>query len=255
MDPIGFPHPGAQVKRKADGLLGEVYASDPSKDLLTVRWSARSGHNTLVCTSEQFFRDWEATNRQKTNLTQPGKVLIVVFTAIALFAFMKACSSDTSMPSNPATSGVGSFTYPPSVLSHNISTADGNSELNATLKLQGWDGGEADMINITSDMRSIMEHELKEGGQEQSIDFHIEGDAGGGNDDYGRPIPSRLIGVFNIDFSMADIRQINWDHVYNFKLLNLAHVSAITAAGAEVGKKYCEKNREYSQAFCDNFQP
>lgn len=106
MDPIGFPHPGAQVKRKADGLLGEVYASDPSKDLLTVRWSARSGHNTLVCTSEQFFRDWEATNRERTNLSQPGKVLIVVITAIALFAFMKACSSDPSMPSNPATSGV-----------------------------------------------------------------------------------------------------------------------------------------------------
>ena len=36
---------------------------------------------------------------------------------------------------------------------------------------------------------------------------------------------------------------------------SLAHVSAITPAGAEVGKNYCEKNREYSNAFCDNFQP
>jgi hypothetical protein len=124
-----------------------------------------------------------------------------------------------------------------------------------TLKSQGWDAGEADIINITSDMRSIMEHELKEGGQEQSIAFHLVGDAGGGNDDYGRPVPSRFIGVFDIGFSMADIRQINWDHAYNFKLLNLARVSAITPAGAEVGKKYCEKNREYSNAFCDNFQP
>jgi len=177
-----------------------------------------------------------------------GIVRLAFLAVISVFVFALIHSCGES-------SGVGSFTYPPSVLSHNISTVDGNSELNVTLKSQGWDAGEADIINITSDMRSIMEHELKEGGQEQSIAFHLVGDAGGGRDDYGRPIPSRLIGVFDIDFSMADIREINWDHVYNFKLLNLARVSAITPAGAEVGKKYCEKNREYSNAFCDNFQP
>jgi len=109
-----------------------------------------------------------------------GIVRLAFLAVISVFVFALIHSCGES-------SGVGSFTYPPSVLSHNISTVDGNSELNVTLKLQGWDAGEADIINITSDMRSIMEHELK-------------GDAGGGNDDYGRPVPSRFIGVFDIVF-------------------------------------------------------
>jgi len=47
MASTGFPKRGTRVIRKADGLIGEVYAIDPSKDLLTVRWAARPGHNTL----------------------------------------------------------------------------------------------------------------------------------------------------------------------------------------------------------------
>jgi hypothetical protein len=85
-----------------------------------------------------------------------GIVRLAFLAVISVFVFALIHSCGES-------SGVGSFTYPPSVLSHNISTVDGNSELNVTLKLQGWDAGEADIINITSDMRSIMEHELKGG--------------------------------------------------------------------------------------------
>ena len=107
MASIGFPKRGALVKRKTDGLVGEVCASDPSKNLLTIRWSARSGYDILVCTSEQFFCDWEVTNRQRTNLGLPGWVLIIAFIAIVLFGFMRTRRSGPSTPSNPTTSGVG----------------------------------------------------------------------------------------------------------------------------------------------------
>jgi hypothetical protein len=52
-----FPRKGTQARRKADGMIGEVYASDPGKDILTVRWRTATGFSTQVCSSEQFARD------------------------------------------------------------------------------------------------------------------------------------------------------------------------------------------------------
>jgi hypothetical protein len=70
-----FPEKGAQARRKVDGLLGEIYAVDPSKDLLTVRWRTATGFLTQVCTSEHFARDWELTattfNLPRVPLTSP----------------------------------------------------------------------------------------------------------------------------------------------------------------------------------------
>jgi hypothetical protein len=54
-----FPRKGTHVRRKADGTIGEVYASDPFKGVLTVRWRTATGFLTQVCTSEHFARDWE----------------------------------------------------------------------------------------------------------------------------------------------------------------------------------------------------
>jgi hypothetical protein len=101
-----FPKRGTRVRRKVDGQIGVVHSIESGKDLLTVRWSEQAGFNTIDCTSEQFFRDWEVTNRQRTNLSQPGKVLIVVAIVIGIFAFMRSCSSGPSIPSNPTTSSV-----------------------------------------------------------------------------------------------------------------------------------------------------
>ena len=96
-----FPEEGAQARRKADGLIGEVYAADPSKDLLTVRWSARPGLNTLVCTSEQFARDWELTGKKSSSPKKFIKpfVAVSVFMAVCCFVLVKGCDS------NPASSG------------------------------------------------------------------------------------------------------------------------------------------------------
>jgi hypothetical protein len=56
-----FPKKGAQAIRRDDGTVGDIYASDPKKDLLTVRWNTSTGVETRVCTSEMFARDWALT--------------------------------------------------------------------------------------------------------------------------------------------------------------------------------------------------
>lgn len=71
-----FPRKGTHVRRKADGTIGEVYASDPFKGVLTVRWRTATGFLTQVCTSEHFARDWELTptifNLPGVPLAPPG---------------------------------------------------------------------------------------------------------------------------------------------------------------------------------------
>jgi hypothetical protein len=102
-------------------------------------------------------------------------------------------------------------------------------------------------------MEKIIKHELRESGSEQSIVFHIVGDAGGGNDDYGRARPTNIIKAFDIQYSMDDMKKINWENLGDVRLENLGHVSEIQPAGATVAQRYCAKHREYSQIFCDNF--
>jgi hypothetical protein len=101
-----YPRKGARVKRKADGLIGEVYASDPEKDLLTVRWSARPGLNTFVCNSEQFARDWELTGEAPYSSRGSVKSFVVISTLIAIcvFFYVKGCDTtpvDSSQSSPP----------------------------------------------------------------------------------------------------------------------------------------------------------
>ena len=169
---------------------------------------------------------------------------ILTLISIFLIALIYSCAQSH---------GLVEFTYPRSVLDHKTSVIDGNTELDVTIKLRGWDAGAGDVYSATQDMEEIMKHELKEGGAEQNTVFHIVGDAGGGYDNYGNPRPTHLIGAFDIRYSMEDIRQINWDHISEFRLLNLGIVSGITPAGVGVAKEYCEKNREYSQVFCEGF--
>lgn len=57
-----LPAVGAQARRKSDGVLGEVYATDPPHNLLSVRWPTVPGayaHEDV--TADQFARAWELT--------------------------------------------------------------------------------------------------------------------------------------------------------------------------------------------------
>ncbi len=64
-----FPRRGEQVRRKTDGSLGEVYASNPGKDVLTIRWPTIPGaYDTRDYTLAQFAQNWELTG---VRLEQP----------------------------------------------------------------------------------------------------------------------------------------------------------------------------------------
>lgn len=57
-----FPQRGSQTRRKTDGVLGEVYASNPAHNSVTVRWPTIPGAYAMrECTSEEFERNWELT--------------------------------------------------------------------------------------------------------------------------------------------------------------------------------------------------
>ncbi len=65
MGPAAFPSKGAQARRKADGILGEIYANDPPRNLLSVRWPTIPGaYASADYTPEEFARAWELTGVQ-----------------------------------------------------------------------------------------------------------------------------------------------------------------------------------------------
>jgi len=62
MDATNLPAKGQQTRRKKDGVLGEVYATDPERRLITVRWATIPGaYATQDCNPEQFAKRWELT--------------------------------------------------------------------------------------------------------------------------------------------------------------------------------------------------
>jgi len=166
--------------------------------------------------------------------------------AIAIFILIVYVCADSN--------GCSEFKYPASVLDHKIVVTGSNSELDVTLKLRGGDAGAVDLYGAIVDMESVMKHELKENGGEQGIVFHVVGDAGGGYDDYGHESPTHLIKAFDIQYSMENLRQIDWDHLPSEnRLLNLGQISEITPAGVAVAQGYCKEAREYAQVFCGGF--
>jgi hypothetical protein len=54
-----YPAKGAQVKRKEDGLAGQVYVSSPTTDLVAVRWQKEDETGTLLYDIDQFVGEWE----------------------------------------------------------------------------------------------------------------------------------------------------------------------------------------------------
>ena len=62
MDSANLPAKGLQTRRRKDGVLGEVYATDPARHVITVRWPTIPGaYATQECTPEQFAKKWELT--------------------------------------------------------------------------------------------------------------------------------------------------------------------------------------------------
>ena len=80
-----YPAKGAQAKRKSDGLVGQVYVSSPTKDLVAVRWQKTDETGTLLYDIEQFSHEWELIRTSGAKLKVPaGAMTIVAVCAIGL---------------------------------------------------------------------------------------------------------------------------------------------------------------------------
>ncbi len=92
MSPASFPSVGSQARRKVDGILGEVYLSDPQHNQLSVRWPTIPGAwGTQDLTPDQFASSWELTGVQFATPRETGFALgliavlvVVVFSAILI---------------------------------------------------------------------------------------------------------------------------------------------------------------------------
>jgi len=88
MGPAGLPAVGSQARRKADGMLGEVYAADPPHNLLSVRWPTIPGaYGRADLTPDQFARAWELTGVQLPPPHETRAALgLIAFLVLLLFA-------------------------------------------------------------------------------------------------------------------------------------------------------------------------
>lgn len=89
-----YPAKGAQAKRKADGLMGQVYVSSPTTDLVAVRWQKEDETGTLLYNMERFAREWDlrGTRGAKWKL-RAGAIAVVAVCGIGLYAGLKAWES------------------------------------------------------------------------------------------------------------------------------------------------------------------
>lgn len=88
MGPAGFPVVGAQVRRKSDGILGEVYLTDSSRNLLSVRWATVPGaYGREDFTPEQFARVWTLTGVMVAP-PHETKVALTLITALVVLLFV-----------------------------------------------------------------------------------------------------------------------------------------------------------------------
>jgi hypothetical protein len=71
---------GAQVKRKEDGLAGQVYVSSPTTDLVAVRWEKEDETGSLLYDIDQFAREWELARTKSAK----WKVAAAAFAIVAV---------------------------------------------------------------------------------------------------------------------------------------------------------------------------
>ena len=102
MSATNFLSKGSEVRRKADGLIGEIYAVDSSKGIVTVRWKAGRRFQTLICTLEQFTEYWDVTRLGSSRSSVIIRIFAGVFIFISIVCFMVAAltNSGSSTPQN-----------------------------------------------------------------------------------------------------------------------------------------------------------
>lgn len=92
----GFPEAGSQIRRKSDGVLGEIYAVDPPEKL-SVRWASIPGaYHRVNYTLDEFARDWELTG---VRLGRPRETYVAIgMITLVVLVFMGFVLHNTSVP-------------------------------------------------------------------------------------------------------------------------------------------------------------
>ena len=86
MGPARFPVVGAQARRRTDGILGEIYATDPPHNQLSVRWPTVPGaYGWEDCTPDQFARVWELTGARSQPPRDTHVALVLITCLVLLF--------------------------------------------------------------------------------------------------------------------------------------------------------------------------
>lgn len=241
-----YPQKGALVVRRTGGWKGKVIVSDPSKDQVGVEWSMAGETIRCLYGYDKFIDQWELTGKVAASFQVYAAVaagLLILVILIAAFVFSRS----------PFSQHGPDFQTPQNVQRREISYIDGNPMLEVTLSLPRSNTGEAEVYTSIADMKQVMRNAVYEGTQVRGIVFHLVEAVGGGTDDYGNSKPSRMIADFDLQYSMDDVRRINWRSVTSSGLLNLSKVTKISPTGAVVAHRYCERNRDSSEVFCKAF--
>ncbi len=91
VSPRKYPAKGAQVKRREDGLAGQVYVSSPTTDLIAVRWEKENETGTLLYDIDQFAREWEPAETRSTKWkVTAASIGMIAVCGIGLFAGLRA---------------------------------------------------------------------------------------------------------------------------------------------------------------------
>jgi hypothetical protein len=89
-----YPAKGARAKRKADGLMAQVYVSSPTTDLVAVRWRKKDETGTLLYDIEQFSLEWELMSSSGAKWKAPaGAVAIVALCGIGFYVGLRTWES------------------------------------------------------------------------------------------------------------------------------------------------------------------
>lgn len=143
----GFPEAGSQIRRKSDGVLGEIYGTAPP-DKLFVRWAASmpGAYHREDCNPDQFERTWELTGAR---LSPPREthvaIALISLTVLVFFGFVL---HNTSFPY------IGYDPYKP-VAADNPAVLDSSQALKAKY---GLEAAEACAVGSDEYIRSITHH-------------------------------------------------------------------------------------------------
>ena len=89
-----YPAKGAQAKRKADGLMGQVFVSSPTTDLVAVHWQKGDETGTLLYSIGQFGREWDLVSTRSAKWkVGAAAIAFVAVCGIGLYLGLRAWES------------------------------------------------------------------------------------------------------------------------------------------------------------------